>query len=247
MRKDSVKALLDHAANDLSGSDLKNIEKQYNKALSEKKIPTPLQIDVKNFMENLRSALDYMAHDIYEIILKPERDKNGEQPIEKIYFPYGKTENDFKSRIGSSLPNLNNLNLDIFQLIETLQTHKCNDDWLYQFCHILNEKKHDTLSPQTRTETQTMTASAGGASVTMPINNPFFSVHQGQNAQVTLGGVLVRFTNQGIEPLGPGLERTITTWVSFNFGGSNIQVLPLLKQALKEITELSEKVYNKLK
>jgi hypothetical protein len=238
MRRDNVKALLDHAANDLSGRNLQNIESQYNKALSEKKIPTSLQIDVKNFMENLRSALDYMAHDIYEVVIRPVRDSNGNRPIEKVYFPYGKTENAFRAGVGSSLPALDSINPKIFELLESLQPHKCSNEWLYQFCRIVNEKKHDTLSPQTRIETQTMTASAGDASVTMPIINPNFSVHQGQNVKVTLGGVPVRFTNQGIEPLGSGLKRKITTWVSFQFGGTNVQVLPLLKKALEEITKL---------
>ena len=243
MRKDNIIALLDHAANDLTGSDFKNIEQKYNAALSEKKIPTSLQIDVKNFMENLRSALDYMAHDIYEVIIKLERDKTG---AKEIYFPYGKTENDFKSGLGSSLPNLQSLNPNIFALIEAIQPHKCNDAWLYEFCRIVNEKKHNMLSPQTKTERQTMTASAGGVSVTTPINSPNFSIHQEQNIQVTLGGVPVRFSNQGIEPLAPGLERTITTWVSFQFADTNIQVLPLLKKALEKITTLSNEIYKEL-
>lgn len=246
MRQNNVKALLEHAANDLSGSELQNIESQYNTALSKKTIPTSLQIDVKNFMENLRSALDYMAHDIYEAVIKPVRDSNGDRPIEKIYFPYGKTKSDFRSGIGSSLPALDTINPKIFGFLESLQAYKSGDEWLYQFCRIVNEKKHDTLLPQTRTETQTMTASAGGASVTMPINNPNFSVHQGQNVQVTLNGVPVRFSNQGIEPLAPGLERTVTTWVSFNFGGTDVQVLPLLKKALEKITKLYEKIYTEL-
>ncbi len=58
MRKDNVKALLNHAANDLSGTELQNIESQYNKALSEKKIHTSLQIDVKNFMAKLKTILN---------------------------------------------------------------------------------------------------------------------------------------------------------------------------------------------
>ena len=139
MRKEDVVSLLNHAANDLTGSDLKNIEQQYEEALSGKKIPTSLQIDVKNFMENLRSALDYMAHDIYEAILKPERDKSGKKEIERIYFPYGKTESDFKSALGSSLPELKSLNPKIFALVEDVQPHKYNEDWLYQFCRIVNE------------------------------------------------------------------------------------------------------------
>lgn len=243
MRKNDVQALLDHAANDLSDSDLKNIEAKYAEALTSKAIPSDLQIDVKNFMENLRSALDYMAHDIYEAVIKPVRATSGQKDPKDIYFPYGKDENGFKSGIGAALPDLKNINATVFDLLEAVQPHKCGDDWLYQFCRIVNEKKHDALTPQTRTETQTMTASAGGASVTLPINSPNFSVQQGEGAQVFIGGVPVRLSNQGIQPLAPGLQRTITTWVTFEFSGTGIAVLPLMKKALEKISELSRNVY----
>jgi len=246
MRKDNVVALLEHAANALQGSNLKSLKQQYNLALTEKQIPTSLQVDMKNFMENLRSALDYMAHDIYEIVLKPERDKAGEKEIETIYFPYGKTENDFKSSIGSSLPNLQALCPSIYAAIEGIQPHICGDGWLYEFCRILNEKKHNTLTPQKRTETKTMTASTNNVSVTMPINSPNFSIHQGENCSVTIGGIPVRLSNQGIEPLAPGLQRRITTWVSFQFADTGIHVLPLLEKALKNIDQLSTEIYSQL-
>jgi hypothetical protein len=129
-------------------------------------------------------------------------------------------------------------------MIEALQSHKCGDDWLYQFCQIVNEKKHDVLTPQKTTETQTMTASVGGASITMPINNPNFSVQQGPGVQVTFGGIPIRLSNQGIEPLAPGLQRTITTWISFEFADTNIQVLPLLKNALIKIKKFSQDIYS---
>ena len=61
MRKDQVDALTDHAKVDLA-----KIEKQYSNSLQKQTIAPTLQIDIKNFMENLRSALDYLAHDIYE-------------------------------------------------------------------------------------------------------------------------------------------------------------------------------------
>jgi hypothetical protein len=37
-------------------------------------------------MENLRSALDYMAHDIYEVVIKPVRDINKEKPQEGVKY-----------------------------------------------------------------------------------------------------------------------------------------------------------------
>lgn len=246
MRKENVIALLEHAANALQGGNLKSIKQQYILALQEKQIPTSLQIDVKNFMENLRSALDYMAHDIYEIVIKPERDKAGEKGIESIYFPYGETKKHFESAVASNLPNLKSLRPSIYATIEEIQPHSCGDNWLYDFCRIVNKKKHDTLTPQKRTESKTMTASTNNASVTIPINNPNFSIHQGKNCQVKIGGIPVRLSNQGIEPLAPGLQRSITTWVSFQFADTGIHVLPLLEKALKNIEQLSKAIYSQL-
>ncbi len=238
MRKNDVLALLDHATN-----DLKNIEAKYVEALTSKSIPADLQIDIKNYMENLRSSLDYVAHDIYEAVIQPVRASSGQKDPKDVYFPYGRDENGFKSGIGAALPDLKNINTTVFDFLEAIQPHKCGDNWLYQFCRIVNEKKHDVLTPQKKTETQTMTATSGNASITMPINNPNFLVQQGSGVQVTFDGVPVRLGNQGIEPLAPGLQRTITTWVSFEFADTAIVVLPLLKKALDNISALTKKVY----
>jgi hypothetical protein len=66
MRKDQITALLQHAKNDFV-----SIETQYQKSLEEQSVTIKLQIDIKNMMENLRSSLDYLAHDIYETVLMP--------------------------------------------------------------------------------------------------------------------------------------------------------------------------------
>ncbi len=54
MRQDSVNALLSHAK-----ANLAKIEEDYKASLQRKDIVPSLQIDIKNLMENLRSALDY--------------------------------------------------------------------------------------------------------------------------------------------------------------------------------------------
>ena len=103
-------------------------------------------------MENLRSALDYIAHDIYELQIAPVRTAEGKPEVKKIYFPYGETENNFKSGIGSSLPDLKKISQDLYDIIENIQPYKVGDNWLYDFCRVLNEKKHDTLTPQKKEE-----------------------------------------------------------------------------------------------
>ncbi|HQH17986.1 MAG TPA: hypothetical protein PKZ43_00410 [Bacteroidales bacterium] len=241
MRKNDVNALIEHAKN-----DFENIKNQYSKALDETSISSTLQINIKNFMENLRSALDYLAHDIYEKHIAPYRKTNGKPEIIKIFFPYGKTENDFKSGVGSSLPDLKIVSIKLYEIIEAIQPYKIGDNWLYDFCKILNDKKHNTLTPQTKTKKQTMTALSGSSSITIPINNPNISIQQGKNANITFNGVPIQLSNQGIEPLAPGLERTITTWIYFKFSDTNIEVLPLLKKSIDGIKILSGKVYQEI-
>ena len=52
---DDAKALLKHAEGKLS-----DIKAEYVASLSKRKIKAPLLVDIKNFMENLRSALDFL-------------------------------------------------------------------------------------------------------------------------------------------------------------------------------------------
>jgi hypothetical protein len=44
----------------------------------------------------------------------------------------------------------------------------------------------------------------------------------------------------------PGLEVSVTTWVSFVFQDTSVQVYPLLATALREIRKTSEKLYEEL-
>jgi len=242
MRKEQTSALIEHATQGLEG-----IATEYSKALVAQKISAKLQIDIKNFMENLRSALDYMAKDIYEIIIKPVRDRAGEKTIDKIYFPYGKSENDFKSRIGACLPKLEILNSDIFSLIESMQPHKLKDDWLYIFCNIVNEKKHDNLTPQVKEVRRGLKIELPGGVISL-----------GPNATISGGGV-IKSGNEKIEikddiisgnspakHTTPGVRQTIIEWEAFLFEDTNIDVLPLLKKALQRINKLNESLYSKL-
>ncbi|HBU07300.1 MAG TPA: hypothetical protein DEB09_04420 [Candidatus Magasanikbacteria bacterium] len=243
MRKDQINALIQHAKN-----DFKNIEVQYLKSLEEQTISTSLQIDVKNMMENLKSALDYLAHDIYEIVIMPARKATGDKEIENIYFPYGKTENDFKSGVGKSLPKLDSLQPTLYNTIENIQPHKSGNDWLYSFCQILNEKKHNTLTPQKREEKRGLNIKfPGGAGISM-----------GPGSSISGGGIIqsgsdrIILNNNYISGDSParnvteGVIQTIIRWVSFKFADTDVEVLPLLKKGLLTTEQLSESVYSQL-
>lgn len=243
MRKDQVVEFLNHA-----GRDLVQVERQYEKALDEKKIPASLQIDVINLMENLRSALDYMAHDVYETIIMPVRNKAGKKAIKKTNFPYGKTENDFKSMVGSYLPNLYLLAPRVYSVIEALQPHKSGDNWLCDFCEILNEGKHDTLSPQRREEKRGLKVNFSGDS----------GISMGAGASISGTGTIrsghgkITLDNEKISGDSPArnvsgrVAQTIVRWISFKFSNTDTEVLPFLKKALNSIEQLFNDLYSEL-
>lgn len=243
MRKDQIAALLQHAK-----INLKKIETQYQQSLDEKIVSTSLQIDIKNMMENLRSSLDYLAHDIYEEVIMPARKLTWLKELDKVYFPYGKNENDFKSRIGASLPNLGWLHPIIYTLIENLQFHKSGDNWLYQFCEIVNEKKHNTLTPQTREESRSLDILFSGG----------WWIFLGKGATITGNGIIQTGTgtihinwetisgNFPAKNITGEVNQKVTCWVSFKFTDSDIEVLPFLQKGLNTTMEFSEKVYSQL-
>ncbi len=238
MRNNDIKNLLAHVE-----KSLVNIKNSYDQSLHDKDIPAFLRIDIKNVMENLRSALDYMAQDVAMTI--SNRKTNNTALRKKIYFPYGKNKQDYDSSIKRNLPDLETVRPDIYSLIEGIQLHTCGNAWLYDFCQILNENKHNSLSPQTRT-------SQKAYSVGLPGKFPAISAPAGEiiapPGEISIDGIPVEFDlNTGIPHQTSGLEVMVTTWVSFVFQDTSIEVYPLLQIALNKIKEASRKLYEKIK
>ena len=220
------------------------VKELYDKSLKDKSLD--IRIKVKNLMENLRSILDYTTHDIYEEVCKYNRQKSGKSDPSNIYFPYGKNENDFKSSIGRSLPNLEILSPPTYELIKNVQPFVSNDSWLYDLCVINNENKHDKLTPQTREETETYTVRGSHGSVSTMVNNPNVRVTSKPGA-VKIFGVPAQFTPDGIKTAPSDLKHERTIWVSFVFEGTNINVLNLLNKAVPGIETLVTSIYGVLK
>jgi hypothetical protein len=231
MRENDVHALICHAK-----ANLPPIEREYAASLHRKSIDPVLRIEVKNLMENLRSSLDYLARDIYEGLGMSTPD------IIKVYFPYGKDRQDFMSSIGNRLPTLNAVNPNLFSIVESAQPHKCGSAWLYNLCRIVNDNKHNQLDAQTKTEQMSY-------DVGLPGKEPNISADAGavRAREVIIDGKLVPFDTTSWTPIPvPGLQTTITKWVSFHFTGTGVEVLPLLNTAISEIDSLAKKVYSAL-
>jgi hypothetical protein len=130
---------------------------------------------------------------------------------------------------------------EFYRFIDSVQPYNAEYSWLRSLSDLAKDK-HMRLTPQSRKESKTMTAKTENVSVTMPIDNPNFSVHQGENCQVTIDGVPVKFTDQGIIPQSPGLKTEITRWVTFLFEGTDINVLELCRISVEEGEVIIKKI-----
>ena len=227
LRYIDVKSLLDHTE-----QKLEIIKKCYDQALHEKNISDFLRIDIKNVMENLRSALEYMAHDIAQL-LPGKRNK--------VYFPFGKNQQDFSEALKRNLPELQNHSPDIYLLIEGIQLHKCGNSWLDDLCTTVNQKKHNLLLPQERVTQTTYDIKASDGEVI--ISAPAGEI-EAPPGEIAIEGIPISFDPKtGIPLETDGLNIGLTIWVSFVFQDTKIQVFPLLVTALEEIKKLSNNLY----
>jgi len=238
-RKSDVGAILS-AANEQYIS----VRQGYERALRDKSLD--LRVPVKNLMENLRSALDYMAHDIYESYCHSTQVASGRTDPTKIYFPYGQTEANFKASVGSSLPGLAGNAQDVYKMLLSIQPFFCGDSWLYDLCEILNENKHNRLKAQERSESESYTIESQQGSVTIPVNNPNIKVTS-LPGEVKVFGVPAEFRGDGIRtaPLDT-LKHRHTKWVAFTFVGTNVNVINLLDKATAGINKIAEELYQKI-
>jgi hypothetical protein len=221
-----------------------DIRKGYDTALQDQSLD--LRVPIKNLMENLRSALDYMAHDIYETCCQAAQVAAGKPNPRNIYFPYGRTEADFKSGVGSSLPGLSISAPVVYDLIVSVQPFRCSDDWLYSLCSILNEKKHDKLQAQVRSEVETHTVENEFGSVTIPVNNANIGISSMPGA-VKIFGVPAEITKEGIRTApSDRISHKRTKWVAFLFDGTDINVIGLLDRAVAGVTELAVQIYKRI-
>lgn len=228
---DEAKELVGHAANEMP-----KLEKAYQAALHEQNIKPAMLIEIKNVMENLRSALDFTAHGLF--------DKYGSssRANPNIYFPYAlasQSQAEFQraNRIEACIPGLAAVRPDIVAKIESYQHFAGLDNrWLPLFMELNNENKHQRLTPQKREEQRSLEIASGGVSMSL---GPGCSISMGPGTLIQMGGMhipggQVISGNSPARYMGTG-EQRVTIWVSFHFSTNNEPVVPFLKNAIKKI------------
>jgi len=227
---EDAQALVAHAREAFKG-----LQVAYGASLREKAVKPALLIQIKNLLENLRSALDYAAAGLHE--------KYGEPGCghPKIYFPYALESQSAAAfrksgRIEKCIPRLSASRPDIVRKLEAYQAFADPANaWLPRFMFLCNKNKHQRLDPQVRQEAKELRISSGGA-VGMRVSEGS-SVKLGRGASIRFGGGLVTTGEQTFDvdnppvPIGPGSVESIT-WVDFRFASNSEPVLTLLTAAI---------------
>lgn len=102
-----------------------------------------LRVDLKNLLENHRSALEYTAHHIADFCTpKP--------PLDRVYFPVAKlgdTTATFARKLDQWFPNLSTSAPKVREYLLSVQEFS-GDPWLRQLADLTNFNKHRSLSAQ---------------------------------------------------------------------------------------------------
>jgi hypothetical protein len=180
--------------------------------------------------ENLRSALDYIAHDIREKHCVGANVKN------PFYFPILPDSKTFADRVQKWFPGLNKTCPPLWNLLESIQPYQVGQEWLGKFNRVNNENKHGDLVEQTRTETHRITAKSEGSSVSWDPSAVTF------RAGISIMGVPVNPETQ--MPL-PHSSQTIEKkiWVDFRFADIGVSALWLLSESVSGIDAIAKRIY----
>ena len=231
-RLNDIDALLD-GAEEL----YKRIQTEYEQALETKTLSILLPVYIKNYLENLRSALDYMASEISEEVLSLGKSH-------KPYFPIvDNSEIDFRTHMKKNLPDLENILPSLFSFIESMQPYQqAGYKFISKLSKLVNENKHNRLSPQTVSEQKGLDINfSGGAKISM-----------GPGSSISGGGIISSGDSwispaggsiSGEEPVkvgGGNINQTVIKWISFTFDESGENVLDLLRGCRSEVKMVVE-------
>lgn len=220
-RASSIEALLRK-----SQTVFADLKRAYDASLHEKHVREDFKVDIKNIFENLRSCLDYLAHDIFETHCPSAKSPD------RLYFPIRPTATEFNQAVSRDYPGLQTTSPVVFGILESIQPYR--DPWLGHFNRLNNDNKHQDLVEQTRAESRQVTVSRGGGSVSWGPGVTF-------GGGVSVMGVPIDPRTQRPVP-NSVVQTQVITWVDFRFKDNEMSVLPFIETSLKSV----EKIYRDL-
>lgn len=229
-RERQINALIGRAKKQYS-----DIKSKYESSLARQSVSEDLSIDIKNLCENLRSALDYLAHDIRETHCPSANKKD------KIYFPILPDINQFGNKMSHWYPGLDTACPNLWNYLESVQSYHGEPTiWLHHFNRLNNENKHDSLVPQTKSTRERV----------------HVNIHSG--ASVSWDPSAVRFGKGvyiGVVPVDPSTQMPIPhpsqevkrfIWVDFHFKDIPGSAIGLLKLSLDGVERIISDVRKSL-
>lgn len=224
-RQADIQALLTQARRQLW-----EVDDKYQSSLTAKSVSLDLKVKIKNLCENLRSVLDYLAHDIRETKCSQPKEND------RFYSPILPDRKQFESKMREWFPGLDSTAPDLWSYLESIQSyHGTQAEWLGEFNRVNNENKHSALVEQSRTEIERVRASSDDGSVDWSPQNVRFG------NGVSILGIPVDTSTQLPVPH-PSIEVKRIVWVDFRFEGIDKSALSLLKQATDGIGLIAGKV-----
>lgn len=216
-REKNIKALISKVK-----KDLVILKAAYDASLKEQVVSEELKIDIKNIFENLRSALDYIARDVFEAL------GTGNDP-KILYFPISQNRKNFDKNISINFPDLEIKFPDVYKILESIQPY--HDDWLSKFNKLNNNNKHQNLVEQKRSEFKrtTVTDRSSGRGVSWGEGVKFYDC--------TVQGVAIDPQTQLPVP-NNRVNTKIVIWVDFKFKENNESVFPFIKKSIDQIENL---------
>lgn len=230
------------------------LEAEYNKCISNVNITGSLQIRIYDFLNHNRSILDYIAKEIDAYCL--QKKSKGR----RVYFPIAKkteTKTAFESNLQNSFPGLRDSEPDIYKYLIDIQ-HFNGNDWLPEFSYLVNENKHNELSPQTTAECGCVVPSLEGYTYNIAVGDRgfksisvkeggtiCFQLPDGQKKYIRGPQEITKNTTR-LDHADPGIVLEQVKWTDLKFvdipNTSAIVVLRTIKQSVNRIYTDLEKI-----
>lgn len=250
-----IQALVDTAQTSLG-----DVKALYEKSLSAQHLEPTLLIRIKNLLENLRSALDYLAREVFDLYCTQP---SGKRRID-VYFPILKKSasiTDFHAFMNGRFPGLQQAKPELYSKLEGYQYFASADnEWLLQFNELCQENKHEQLATQTRTEEKQTRFESNSGGVVGWNDGIQFGPGQGitfkPGGRLTFGpGGSIGFGRRGVSiggrPVNPAtqmpeakpndkIQRVV--WVDFQFAAIGTSAFPFLKRCVNRVRDIVDDI-----
>lgn len=199
-------------------------------------------VKVKSMLEHLRSALEYLTHDVYNKLTPENKKIKGD----KIYFPYNQ-RSTIDRFFQKKLQLLNFSENKIYKLFNSIQDYSTNTNELVMMCNLTNEAKHlKPIALDKEEHVSNVEISVDGIGL---VSTDLSSNITFQNCTVN-GKKMQDFTysNGQLKTTGVGIpvNLTITKDKKIKFHGVEYEVVPFIEGCLNKIEKFVLDVYEEL-